>query len=225
MTAILKPSTCAMVMGLMLLCSCFATPHSPDPIQYPVNSPSQLPPDLSMNKDAGRGGLLFVTIQLQDGEALPFIIDTGCPVTCLDQSLEPKLGKRVRTEALWAFGVKSHINVYDAIPLYLGKVPLIKTGPFLTTHDCKQMSYALGRPILGVLGMDILKHYCVQLDFSAGKVRFLDDQHADKSRWGSPFPLSDIGDGCLSISNNFIETGDIGSPLYNGCKLPGLLHP
>ena len=42
---------------------------------------------------------------------------------------------------------------------------------------------------MGILGIDVLEHYCIQLDFAAGKMRFLDDQHADKSAWGKAFPI------------------------------------
>ena len=47
-----------------------------------------------MNQDAGRGGILIVTLRLESGEKLPFIVDTGCQVTVFDKSLEGKLGKR-----------------------------------------------------------------------------------------------------------------------------------
>ena len=57
-----------------------------------------------MNKDAGRGGHLVVTLRLQSGEELPFLVDTGSPMTVLDKSLEPQLGKCLGTETLWNFG-------------------------------------------------------------------------------------------------------------------------
>jgi len=32
--------------------------------------------------------------------------------------------------------------------------------------------------------MDVLEHYCIQLDFTTGQMRFLDDEHSDQSAWG-----------------------------------------
>lgn len=186
---------------------------------------SSLPPDVTINKDAGRGGVIFVTIRLDDGEKLPFVLDTGSPTTCLDQSLEPKLGKRIRSEALWAFGVRSQINVYPAPPLYLGKIPLIKTGHLIVTHDCSQMSADVGRPIMGVLGMDILRNYCIQLDFNAHKLRFLDYEQANKNRWGISFPLTYISDGCPSINDNIVGAPGVGSLVDTGCSYDGWLIP
>jgi hypothetical protein len=43
---------------------------------------------------------------------------------------------------------------------------------------------------MGLLGMDCLRHYCLQLDFAAGKLRFLDPDSANNELWGSPFPLT-----------------------------------
>ena len=52
--------------------------------------------------------------------------------------------------------------------------------------------------------MDVLKNYCIQLDFAANKIRFLDDKRADKEQWGKPFPLKDCGGEYVSIDGNFL---------------------
>ena len=186
---------------------------------------ADLPRDVDMNPDAGRGGLLFITLHLEDGEPLPFVMDTGCPTTCLDQSLEPRLGKPLRTNTLWSFGARSEVNVCPAPRLYLGNTLLEKTGSFVMTHDCRQMSASVGRPILGVLGIDVLQHYCVQLDFRAGKVRFLAAKGANKRRWGTAFPIMYIGDGCPTIGDNLAGMSGVGSLIDTGCTYDGWLIP
>ena len=186
---------------------------------------SPLPADLAMNPGAGRGGLLFVTLRLDNGKKLPFVLDTGCPTTCLDQSLEPLLGKRLKSDVLWAFGDKSQINYYFAPKLFWGRTLLLKDGPMIVTHDCRQMSAAVGRPIMGVLGMDILQNYCIQLDFTARKIRFLDAQRANKRSWGKPFPLVNISDGCPAINDNLTGANGIGSLVDTGCSYDGWLVP
>src|ERR1700761_7868204 len=146
----------------------------------------QLPSDVQMNSDAGRGKWLILSIRLEDGEELPFVVDTGCEVTCLDKALEGKLGKPRDAGTYDHFGDKIHFYAYNAPRLYLGKTLLKKSGPhgsYVVTIDCTNIFSGADRPIMGVLGMDILKNYCIQLDFNAHQVRFLDAAHSDKQDW------------------------------------------
>ena len=178
-----------------------------------------------MNRDAGRGGMLFVTVTVDDGKKLPFVLDTGCPITSIDESLEPKLGKLVRTETVWSFGIPFHANIYPTPTLYLGKTPLTKTGPDIAAFDYKAMSSMVGRPIMGILGMDILQNYCIQLDFTADKINFLDSEHSSHHGWGKSFPLLSVGDGCCSIIDNLANTPGAGSLIDTGCNYDGWLVP
>jgi hypothetical protein len=170
---------------------------------------TDLPADVTMNSDAGRGGMLFVMLRLGSGEELPFVMDSGAGGTCLAKSLEPKLGKRLDTDMGWQFGKKYKVGVYAMPKIYLGGTQLM-TGTNAYIFDWGKMTDKAGRSVMGILGMDALKHYCIQLDFTAGKIRFLDDEHADKSDWGKPFPLTDLGDGCFFVSENLF--GAKGSP-------------
>ncbi|MGA3266649.1 MAG: hypothetical protein ABSE16_07495 [Verrucomicrobiota bacterium] len=204
-----------MFFGLLFLCSC-ATENSIH---------SQLPATVAMNKDAGRGGLLFVTLRLESGEKLPFVLDTGCPATSFDKSLEPKLGKCLDTGQAWNFGVEREINIYAAPKLYLGHTPLMMTGTNVLTYDCSELSTNAGRPVMGILGMDVLEHYCIQLDFKAGSMRFLSDKHGNKENWGKPFSLADLGNGCPVVSENLAGVKGSGSEIDTGCDSAGWLTP
>ena len=197
-------------------------------VLYTILPTAHRPPDIPMNLDAGLGSWIIVNIRLANGENVPMVIDTGCPTTCLDTSFERKLGQRIKTDVLWDFGVKSQINVYAAPKLFLADTPLMKIGPYVVTHDCRQISSEVGHPVMGILGMDILQNYCIQLNFASHSVSFLDYDRSNKSRWGAPFELFEIGDGCFAISNNLaggngpslIDTG------YNqdGWLVPDLFH-
>lgn len=178
-----------------------------------------------MDREAGRGGWLIVTIRLESGEKLPLVVDTGSPATCLDKSLEPKLGQRANTGSFLNFGVKHDTDIYVSPKIFLGKTQLEMTGPYIVAYDCKEMSADAGRPIMGILGMDVLEHYCIQMDFAAGKVRFLDGQTADKKGWGQPFPLTDVGDGCLTIRDNLTGAKGADSLIDTGCDYDGWLTP
>jgi hypothetical protein len=211
----LRPTSVVAASGLLLLCSC-ATENS---------AHSRLPATVTMNKDAGRGGLLLVVFRLADGEKLPLVVDTGSPVTAFVKSLEPKLGQRLDTGALWNFGVKQDVGVYAPPKLYLGNVPLRLTGTNVITFDPKKLADQGWPSVMGFLGMDVLQNYCIQLDFAAGKMCFLDDEHADKKIWGEPFPLADIGDGCFSINENLAGVKGLGSVIDTGCDASGWLQP
>ncbi len=178
-----------------------------------------------MSDSAGRGGLLIVQVGLEDGEKLPIVIDTGAALTAFDKSLEPKLGKCLDTGTLVNFGVKQDVNVYGAPNLYLGNVRLQMDGTNVVTFDHKKLADHGWPAIAGIIGMDVLQYYCIQLDFAAGTIRFFDDEHVDTNNWGTAFAMTDIDDGCFSIDENL--AGAKGSPslVDTGCDSSGWLRP
>ncbi len=180
-----------------------------------------------MNKDAGRSQLIFVTLQLEDGKELPCLLDTGCPVTTLDQSLEPKLGKRFGTVPDWAFDGKHEAGIYMAPKLYLGGALLPLTGTDnILTCDCKWLSAFCGRPVMGILGRDVLEKYCLQLDFASHRIRFLDPDTSAKEL-GQPFVLTGPPKEEIYISNNLVGNQGSGSltAIDLGCLGDGWLTP
>ena len=203
----------ALALSLLLLCSC-ATENLIRP---------RLPADMTMNKDAGRGNLLFVTLRMKSGEKLPFIVDTGTSHTLFDKSMESKLGKCIDRYKIRRWGVKEETALYAAPKLYSGSTPLM-TASNIVTYDLKRLSSPAG-PIMGILGMDCLEHYCIQLDFSAGKMRFLDDEHSDKQKWGRAFALTALGpnDARPSVRENLFGAKGPGSLIDTGCNYDGWL--
>jgi Aspartyl protease len=211
------------VCGLLLLCSC-ATPRP---------EPPPLPQEVSLAKGTGGSLPIIVTLRMEDGGELPCIVDTGSPITCLDLSLEPKLGRRLGKENLWSLdtGTNTVTGVYAAPKLFLGNTPLWKGGR-VAIYDCKALSAHIGRPVMGILGMDVLQHYCIQLDFEAGKLRFLNTTQWDKGKPGKAFPL------ILSSSNQkyhetvcpFISQGGLieasarRAEIDTGCNWDGFLN-
>jgi hypothetical protein len=214
------------MLGLLFLCSC-ATPRSQQPLIVPLSDTRavELPGSVPMNPDAGRGNWIFVKVRLGDGETLPFVLDTGAFSTLLDRSLEPGLGRRIDSGTLRVFGAAHRMNQYDAPGLYLGNTPLMMTGPYIFTDNLKGLSNYAGRPVLGMIGMDVLTHYCVQFDFVANKVRFLDDHRANARAWGTPFRLTDVGDGCFAINQNLTGAAGPASLIDAGCTYDGWLVP
>ena len=177
-------NSAGIVFALILLCSCATEP----------SARGALPADVPINQDAGRGNWLIVTIQLESGQKLPVIVDTGAGATVLNKSLAPKLGKRLDTILLNYWGKAITNDVYAAPKLFLGGTPLLMTGDGVVCGNVKDLLGGTSRKFMGILGMDVLEHYCIQLDFAAGKMRFLDNQHADKSTWGEAFPIVQLND-------------------------------
>jgi hypothetical protein len=118
------------------------------------------------------------------------MVDTGSPMLVLDKSLEPDLGPCLGTDTLWNFGARYEASRYAAPKLYLGDTPLITDSNALASDFVGKMSSRPGRPVMGVLGMDCLQRYCVQLDFKARKMRFLDPNNLKPARLGQAFPLT-----------------------------------
>ena len=165
------------ILGLLVLCSCATDSHH-----------HSLPRESTI-KDAGRGNWLLVMLRINGGEELPFVIDTGTADTFLDQSLEPRLGKRRGTTIFPHWGVKKEAGAYAAPELYLGDTRLKQTGRFVFTADWLPKARS-GPRIMGVLGMDCLSHYCIQLDFAAGRIRFLSPDQVNAKALGKAFPLT-----------------------------------
>ncbi len=151
---------------------------------------TKLPPEVAMNSNAGRGGLIFVTLKLGSGDQLPFVVDTGAARTLMDRSFEPKLGTRLGTANVSHFADTYVGGVYAAPKLYLGDALLVTATNIWTYDFTNQLTSRAGKQIKGILGMDCLKHYCIQLDFEAGKLRFLDPDHLDIEKLGKSFPIT-----------------------------------
>jgi hypothetical protein len=172
-------------LGLALLCSCATHNSHSSALHTP-----ELPPEQILGEKAGAEGLLIVTLRLSDGQTLPCVVDTGASYTMLDQSLQSSLtGPRLQSEQLnTPFYEEGHpkYGVYAAPKVYLGNVPLmsgptILVGPVFDTNIC---------PYKAILGMDCLRHYCIQLDFDEHKLRFLDSNKLKREELGLAFPVN-----------------------------------
>jgi len=183
---------------LLLLCSCSTADRKPtvtqvDPPPSVFVPASDLPTAVAMNEDAGRGDLLIVTLRVEHGREMPFIVDTGAPITCLDKSFEPELGKRIYEGTTFdGSGWKHKLRFYAAPKIYMGNTQLM-TGSNVATMDVKWIGPQIHCPIMGILGMDCLSHYCIQLDFKAKQVRFLNPNQLDVAGLGKAFPLTFSG--------------------------------
>ena len=205
-------------LAFLVLCSC----------AFMDSASVERPADLNMNKGAGRGDELLATVHLEDGHELLMIVDTGAPYSLLDESLKPILGKPVGKFTTGSCYGKANFQIYRAPKLYLGDIQLRTWDEIATSPIVKQVSNDLNRmmrtnrPIMGVLGMDCLKHYCLQLDFEAGRIRFLDPKHSNPEVWGEAFPLRCIH-GAYFFPGNLAGTKESDTMIDTGCNFDGFM--
>jgi hypothetical protein len=190
-----------------------------------------LPPEVSINQDAGcggwfKGGWLKVKLHLETGEEVVFMVDTGSPITILDDSFVPRLGKQVGTMPVNFVGQKQQAaEIYAAPKLLLGNVPL-STDSYVACTPLKNFN----KYFQGILGMDCLQDYCIQFDFTAGKVRFLDSAETNAASWGKMYPLtlSRTGPHQQLIHPLIHQAGFFGNDtnllIDTGCHVDGLVN-
>jgi hypothetical protein len=158
-----------------------------------------------------------------------FIVDTGGPFCLLDKSLEPMLGKPLKTTKVNSMYGTETGHLYAAPTLYLGNVQL-RTGDRVATWDFKRLSNDLNRMphsnvrLMGLLGMDCLQNYFIQLDFAAGKMRFLDPGQAGSEDLGKAFPLA-VSHGYVFVRENLPGVKNVKSQIDTGCDYDGWLTP
>jgi hypothetical protein len=141
---------------------------------------AERPADIPLDKSTGRGLILQTRIRLEDGSEFPCALDTGSPTSTLPAAAEPLLGKRLGSGSFLTMdGQERELShLYAAPRIYLGNA-FLETGSVIETWNNPE----------AILGMDCLCHYCIQLDFAAEKIRFLDPDHLDVTNLGKAFPL------------------------------------
>ena len=156
--------------------------------EEPLVVAKELPGEIPIERDGGKAGLILIKLELENGGEVKLALDTGSPITVFDKSLVPQLGKRLGSETLhfMAYGWKGG-SAYKAPKLTLNGVPLM-TGKMVAVQDTTQVG-PKGLERRGLLGLDCLQHYCLQLDFVAGKVRFLDSGHLNTAELGQAIPI------------------------------------
>jgi pimeloyl-ACP methyl ester carboxylesterase len=203
---------------LVVLCSCATAP-----IWFANNSiRPEIPPEITFNKGAGRGELLLLPLRLEDGEEILMMVDTGAPCSVLDTTLVPKLGKRLGTTKIRWVDRKTPGGVYRAPKLYLHNTPL--STPSRMVASDMPFGTPLRGPVQGVLGIDCLRRYCIQLDFAQSKMRFLDPDTLPTEGLGEPFPLKIWFWNVLTPGNLAGAKGQK-SRIDTGCNFDGTLKP
>lgn len=187
-------------------------------------APSGFSAELDMNPGAGTGGYLFVTLRLETGEKLLFMVDTGSPMTLVDKTLAAKLGDRLATIKLRTLYGTRNSGVYAAPKLFLGDRQLL-TGSNVFSCGFTPQSIIAHRRINGILGMDCLRHYCLQLDFEARKMRMAEPGASAWDHPGAAFPIRFVWGGVPVIDHTGLVPGKGTNLLIDtGCHIDGFVE-
>lgn len=115
--------------------------------------------------------VVLLPVKFDEKEYL-FELDTGCSRTVFDISFKDQLGKSKRTDKANVLGKRIDVEVFDAPEAFLGPFNLKDCGE-ISASNLKPIALALKKDIRGLIGMDLLRNYAVQIDFDKGKVLFL----------------------------------------------------
>ena len=177
-------------VGLFSACAAHAQPAEV------LALPQEVALHPTISNAVGRGDPCVLQVRVSTREEVTeasFLLDTGSTVTILSKSFErwlgPRVGRRRLATPFNQNGSNSELaNEYAAPTFHLRNVAL-NTGATVLTSD--NTRWASG--CQGTLGMDCLKNYCVQLDFAAGKLRFLDARALKGNGLGTAFALKYVG--------------------------------
>lgn len=144
----------------------------------------------------GRPIVLPVTF---GGKTLLFAVDTGSAISIFDSSMKPKLGEAKGKASIRTSLGLGRVDVFNCPDAFVGKLSL-KAYIQVTSLDLEAIRRASGKEIYGVLGIDFLKHFVVQVDFDGGTLRFFGEVSTQKERLGSPLPIAFNSENCPTIT-------------------------
>jgi len=175
---------------------------------------------------AKAGGPILLPVALKGKEYL-FVLDTGCSHTVFDTSLKHELGDVKRIERGQTAAGPMEAEFFDAPEAFLGPFNMQDCGEVFCSN-LRMMSLIEGKRISGVIGLNFLRKYVVQIDFDKGVVSFLQPIKGQNPDWGEeleinydsigwPHITGNIHDGIkvdfvIDTGNN--SSGDLGSKIF-----------
>jgi len=177
-------------------------------------------------KIAKTGDPILLPVTFKDKELL-FVLDTGSSHTAFDTSLRNELGEVKKIEKALTHGAPITAELFDAPKAFLGPLNLQDSGQ-VSCLDLKMLSLIDGRKISGIIGVNFLRGYVIQIDFDKGTLSFLQPKEEQHPNWGIelaiwynslglPFIKSSISkninvDFMIDTASN--STGGLGSDIF-----------
>ncbi|MHC4546377.1 MAG: retropepsin-like aspartic protease [Planctomycetota bacterium] len=172
--------------------------------------------EFKISKD---GYPILLPITFKDKEYL-FLLDTGSSYTAFDTSLKHELGEVTKVEKGLTAGSRIVAEFYDAPEVFLGLINLQDCGE-VACLDLKMVSLVLGKQISGLLGMNFLKKYIVQIDYDNGTLLFLQPRQKRHSGWGNELSISYNSLGIPTITGNIYDSIKVDFRIDTGANSTG----
>ena|SRR5579883_1527512 len=132
---------------------------------------------------ASDGDILLVPVTFEGNRHL-FALDTGAVITMYDSELP--LGSPKKRATIETTSDTRTVEMFDSPNASLGNLNL-RAGPLVLASDLTLLRQVSGLEIRGIIGMDFLSKYVVQVDFENGRVRFF---HSAPEHAGDRIPVS-----------------------------------
>jgi len=164
---------------------------------------------------AKNGDPIFLPVIFKGKEHL-FLLDTGCSHTVFDVSFRHELGDAKRTETTFTRGRPIMLELFTAPEAFLGPVNM-KGCEEVLCADLKMPSLIAGTKVSGIIGMNFLKEYAIQIDFDKGILSILELVEKPNANWGKEMVINYHRLGIPQITGNIggsikvdfiVDTGD-----------------
>lgn len=136
----------------------------------------------------GQGGRPLLIPVTLDGRNFPFLVDTGTSKTILDTSLESYLGALNNPAVLKTSAGFVSSEVFDCPDASVGSLNLDRVGT-VGCMDLRAIRYATGKEVMGILDMDFLGDFAIEIDFDNGFLRLWSEAPPEWNGRGEEFPM------------------------------------
>jgi hypothetical protein len=155
----------------------------------------------------GKDHRIYLAVNWQQTKGW-FVLDTGSKRSCVDSTAFPKLALLNDTDPMQSLNGDIGSELYEPPDLEVGPIHL-RNSPAVWNVDLSEVSAASGRHILGILGMDFISNFVLQIDFDQQRFQFLanDTKRTLHDDWGEPFRMVIGGEGLPMIYANIAGNG------------------
>jgi hypothetical protein len=153
------------------------TPHAQDPPAF----------ETSISQE---GRPILLRVEIANKEPVEFLLDTGAEITVFDSSLKEGGSQRVGSRTFQTAEGQLRLDTYQCPVAKIGFLDLQTIGEIVFT-DLSAIRGATGHDVRGILGVDFIGTFAVEVDFDHGIFRLW---HAAPPAWDevSHFPIVNL---------------------------------
>jgi predicted aspartyl protease len=155
-------------------------------------------------KIAKGGDPILLPVTFKEQEYL-FLLDTGSSHTAFDTSFKHELGEVKRVKKGLTAGNPIMAEFVNAPEALLGPLNLKECGE-VACLDIQMISLVLGRKVSGIIGMNFLRKYVVQINFDKRTLSFLQPVERQHPDWGIELALRYDSLGWPYITGNILNS-------------------